>query len=968
MFLAQVSFTDGLAWPSISFVLFAVIMLMALLIAVRRYRSRRQLMRRVAELEALSAAGRAIVEAQLDVTALCGLIAEQAGQVIDNRTFQVGLFSGNQYRILYWMVNGRIQDTPQTFDLSDNGGIVSWVRQSKEPLLVRDFQREMDRLPAKPRYISPDPPRSAIFIPLISGEDVMGVMAAQSSQPDKFDEEDVRLLLILANQAAAAIAHAQLFEQERTRAAHLALVGEIGRQISRSQSREEIYRQVVTLTKETFHFHLVNIYEVVEETGEIVMQASSSPDFLAQGMRLQPGQGLVGTAVASQQTILSNDTANDDRFIRQPNELEAYTRAEMAIPLVMDDEVLGALDVQSPQSGRFSEVDQTTLEALAAETAVIISKARQLARQREQAWLSTVQLQVAEAIGLSRNMEEMLAAVTRLTPMLVGSQFCLIFLWDEERQVYGEAVVYGLPAEAAAAITRLKLHIGDWRALDAVHVGRQPLSTRQIPGWLPVAGERLRLVPLLAADQTLGVMAAEDFADDYPARLRRREELLDNIARQTAVALENALLRQAQQEEAWVNTALFQVAAAVNRLINLDEILDTITRLIPLLVGVESAVILIWDAEKELFHAGPSYGLNEMQRGLLETLELSREEFQALTDATLENLRPTGDYYGIYLPDWLRKVMGTSAAYLFPLQARGNLVGALLAGIEPENGRGLSARRLNILTGVAHQAATAVVNHQLYQEAAERSRLEQELDVAREIQASLIPSGSPDIPGCDVASYWQAARQVSGDFYDFLTLDDGRWGIIIADVSDKGVPAALFMALSRTILRTIGFNRRDPASTLMRTNHLISLDAQNDMFVTVFYAIYEPQTGKLTYANAGHNPPLLLRAKGEATLLTTNGMALGILPEVEIGNQTLDFLPGDTLVLYTDGVTEAVNEDYDEFGLRRLSMIAREHQSESAAAVVTAATKAIRDHAGETPQFDDITLIVMKREGVRRDV
>jgi serine phosphatase RsbU (regulator of sigma subunit)/putative methionine-R-sulfoxide reductase with GAF domain len=863
-----------------------------------------------------------------------------------------------------------IQDTPQTFDLSENGGIVSWVRQSKEPLLVRDFQREMDRLPAKPRYISPDPPRSAIFIPLISGEEVMGIMAAQSSQPDKFDEEDVRLLLILANQAAAAIAHAQLFERERTRAAHLALVGEIGRQISRVQSRAEIYSQVVTLTKETFHFHLVNIYEVVEETGEIVMQDSSSPDFLAQGMRLQPGQGLVGTAVATRQTILSNDTENDDRFIRQPNELEAYTRAEMAIPLIMDDEVLGALDVQSPQPGRFSEVDQTTLEALAAETAVVISKARQLARQREQAWLSTAQLQVAEAIGLSRNMEEMLTAVTRLTPMLVGAQFCLIFLWDEERQEYGEATVYGLPAQYAEALADARLSIGDWHALDAVHVGQEMLPTQQIPDWLAPAlpevwppVQELRLAPLLSAAKTLGVMVVGDFlgSDHSDHSRQRREELLRNIAQQTSTALENAALRLAQQEEAWVNTALFQVAAAVNRLINLDEILDTITRLIPLLVGVESAVILIWDAEKELFHAGPSYGLNEMQRGLLETLELSREEFQALTDATLEDLRPTGDYYGIYLPDWLGKVMGTSAAYLFPLQARGNLVGALLAGIEPENGRGLSSRRLNILTGVAHQAATAVVNHQLYQEAAERSRLEQELGVAREIQASLIPSGSPDIPGCDVASYWQAARQVSGDFYDFLALDDGRWGIIIADVSDKGVPAALFMALSRTILRTIGFNRRDPASTLMRTNHLISLDAQNDMFVTVFYAIYEPQTGKLTYANAGHNPPLLLRATGEATLLTTNGMALGILPEVEIGNQTLDFLPGDTLVLYTDGVTEAVNEDFDEFGLRRLSMIAREHQSESAAAVVTAVTDAIRNHAGETPQFDDITLIVMKR-------
>lgn len=971
MFFAQVSFTDGLSWPSISFVLFALIMLVALVVLVRRYRSRRRLVRRVAELEALSTASRAIVEAQLDVQALCALIAEQAGKIIDNRTFQVGVFKESHYHILYWTVNGRAETTPQTFPLKEGGGIIGWVRHSKEPLLVRDFAKEMPLLPAKPQYISPNPPRSGLFIPLISGEDVIGVMAAQSSEPAKFNNEEMRLLVILANQAAAAIAHAELFEQERTRAAHLALVAEIGRQMSRIQSSEDIFSQVVKLTKETFHFHLVNIYELEAETGEIVMKASSSPDFLAQSMRLQPGQGLVGTAVATRHTIVSNDTEADDRFIRQRNELEAYTRAEMAIPIIMDDQVLGALDVQSAQVGRFTALDQSTLEALAAEIAIVITKVRQVARQREQAWLSTAQLQVAEALSGSLDIPEILVVVTRLTPMLIGTQLCLIFLWDEEQEVYAHAVGYGLPDEIAKELAEVKINIGDWPVLDAAHVGKTLRQTEQIPDWLRPALEsvsppvqQLRLTPLLSGDLVMGMMVVGDFlgSDHSEYSRQRREELLQNITRQTAVALENARLRLAQQEEAWVNTALFQVAAAVNSLTNLDEILNTIARLVPLLVGVESVIILIWDAEKGLFHAGPSYGLTEMGRGLLETLEINQEEFQALTAAPLSDLRPTGDYYGIYLPDWLVKVLGTTAAYLFPLQARGELVGALLVGVEPENGRGLSARRLAILTGIAHQAATAVVNHQLYQEAAERSRLEQELDVAREIQASLIPSGSPNIPGCDVASFWRAARQVSGDFYDFLPLDDGRWGIVIADVSDKGVPAALFMALSRTILRTIGFNRHDPARTLMRANHIINIDAQNDLFVTVFYAIYDPATARLTFANGGHNPPILLRGNGEVSLLTANGMALGILPDVDIDSRKINILPGDTLVLYTDGVTEAVNEDYDEFGLRRLSMVVREHSGEKSGDIVTAVTEAIQDHAGGTPQFDDITLIVMKHE------
>ncbi len=318
----------------------------------------------------------------------------------------------------------------------------------------------------------------------------------------------------------------------------------------------------------------------------------------------------------------------------------------------------------------------------------------------------------------------------------------------------------------------------------------------------------------------------------------------------------------------------------------------------------------------------------------------------------------TGAYFNFVLPAWLQKVIGPATACAFPLSARGQLVGVMLVGTE----KALSKRHMNILTGIAHQAATAVVNHQLYQEAAERDRLEQELNVAREIQASLIPDGSPDIPGCSVASHWAAARQVSGDFYDFLPLAGGNWGILIADVADKGVPAALFMALSRTILRTIALTRIDPAETLIRANEIIGNDAQTDLFVTIFYAVWNPVKGTLYYANGGHNPPLLLRANGKIEMLAANGIALGVLPDIEIEGRAIDFCAGDTLIFYTDGVTEAMNEDYDEFGVGRLQMIVDSARQKTPADIVLAIKDAIDDHAGSTPQFDDITLVVMKRD------
>lgn len=967
--------TNGLTWPTLSFAVLVASLLLSAYILYRRYRSRQLLMQRVMELEALSAAGRAIVVAELDVAALSELIAGEAGHVIDNSTFQVGLFEENLYHILFWQINGRIQPTPQTFDLSENSGVIGWLRQTKKPLLIRDFQKELNSIPAQPRYISDTPPRSAIFIPLISGEIVTGIVAAQSQQPNRFDEEDLRRLMILANQAAAAITQAQLYDRERRRAAHLELVGKIARQISLLRDRTEIFAQVVQLTRETFGFHPVTIFSIDPPDGRATAQASSAPELAELRAQVPPGEGLVGLAAGRRETVLVNNTADHPHFIQNFAAVEspatAATKAELVVPLMVAGEVLGVLDVQSPIVGAFTAAEKMALEALAAEVAIAIDQARQLAWQREQAWLTTAQFQVAKALGESADLDEVLTAVTRLTPMLVGVDCCGILLWDEETAVYRGAALYGRDSETTAAFTDCRLSVGDWGALDAVHVGQEPITTHKSPPWhnkkqrKNQPPEAITLFPIYSKEQNLGVMAisqstSEEQEENSP--LSRRQELLDNIITQAVQAIESAYLRLAQQEEAWVNTALLQVAEAVNSLFDLNEILDTIVRLVPLLVGVKSTLILVWDEDREAFYAGPSYGLSKMGKGLLTVHEIELGEFLTVRERPADFLTPTATYYALTLPRWLATSMGTKTAHAFPLNARGNRVGLMLVGGRVgDNGRSFSIRRLNILNGIAHQAATAVVNNHLYKEAAERDRLEQELNVAREIQASLIPNGSPDIPGCEVASFWQAARQVSGDFYDFIPLPDGRWGIVVADVADKGVPAALFMVMSRTILRTVAFNRGDPAAALIRTNEIIESEAQSDLFVTVFYAIWDPETQVLTYANGGHNPPILLRNNGKIRLLRAGGMALGVLPDIEVESQSVQLYPNDTVLFYTDGVTEAMNEDYDEFGMERLRLTAVTHKKQSAAAIRQAITDAIRSHAGDTPQFDDITLIVMKR-------
>lgn len=950
--------TIALPWLTVTLILLVGSFLLVLGLLYGHFRTRRELLARVHELEELSQAGRAIVASELDVDSLCQLIYEKAGKVIENGTFQVGLFHEQEYQIKIWYINGE-QQPPQTFDLSERMGLVGWVRDNKQPLLIYNFAKELDTLPARPVYISNHPPKSAIFVPLIHHDFAIGIIAAQSSQPNRFHANDVQRLTILGNQAAAAIANAYLYERERKRAAQLELVGKIAQKVNAIQDLEKIFQQVVLLTHQQFGFHLVSIFSMDAQSDNIIVEASSLNELISGTVCLNASNGLIATAIRTRQTIVANEVQEDEQYIYklglpEMDRLADQTHSEIAIPLIVDKEVLGVLDVQSPQRHAFYAQDRTVLEALAAQVAIAIQKARQFQRQKEQAWLTTAQLQVAETISRTAEIDQLLESITRLTTILVGNSLCAILLWDEDQQLYTPNALYSEHPHKHKKFAQTRLRIGDWPPLDAVHVGMEILDSHQPLPWQPESLP-VSLYPLIVKNTLLGVLVVHPIINGNSSK-----ELLQGITNQIAQAIHDDLLAIAQQEEAWVNTALLQVAEAVNSLIDLQDILATAVRFVPMLIGVESCLVLIWDEVKKVFHTGPSYGLSEMARGLLASFEIPLADVGVMEVKEEGVISSSPTVYRLSLPNWLQASMQAPVVEALPLYARNQLVGALLVG-PSLNGQPLGGRRLNILAGIAHQAAIAVVNDQLYRESAEREKLAQELKVAYSIQTSLMPHGSPAIPGCSVASHWQAAREVSGDFYDFLSLRDGRWGIVIADVADKGMPAAIFMAVSRTILRAVAYNRVSPADTLQRVNEILFHDAQSDLFVTIFYAVWDPQTETLTYANAGHNPPILFSYDGKEQLLRTSGMALGVLERIKIGEKQIRLSPKDLVILYTDGVTEAMNEDYDEFALERLRLTVQNHRDQNASEIVAEIKQAIADHAGNTPQFDDMTLVVLKR-------
>jgi sigma-B regulation protein RsbU (phosphoserine phosphatase) len=269
----------------------------------------------------------------------------------------------------------------------------------------------------------------------------------------------------------------------------------------------------------------------------------------------------------------------------------------------------------------------------------------------------------------------------------------------------------------------------------------------------------------------------------------------------------------------------------------------------------------------------------------------------------------------------------------------------------------------------------------------EKTYLEREMEIAREIQHSFLPQTFPESPDLEIAAAMHPAREVGGDFYDVIPLSGGRLGVLVGDVSGKGVPAALYMALARTLLRSHSLSARPRYLTdalesahirrlmhsgslgalaalgaIQETNdYLTSHHSESCMFLTLFYAVYEPQIGLLTYVNAGHNPPLLYNAlTGEQDWIQPTDMAIALMPGRPFEAQERRLRPDDVLVLYSDGVTEAFNAEGEMFEQERLAAVVQARQEASAQELLGAIEAEVAAFAGGVPQSDDITLLVMR--------
>ena len=469
--------------------------------------------------------------------------------------------------------------------------------------------------------------------------------------------------------------------------------------------------------------------------------------------------------------------------------------------------------------------------------------------------------------------------------------------------------------------------------------------------------------PLRSGERTLGILNV--IGRDRGAFNPRALALLTNVGNQMGIALERAqlydLLREQRVSEGKV---LLDVSNQLLSRLDLDDVMDYLVEEVCRLLRADGcALMLAGETPGSLtFTAASGWRSDPAALGRQVPVEPDGgldAVMRRLQPVLVADIQATGeDYCG---GDLLHGE-GFRGHAVIPLINDGRAIGALM--ISARQPRLLDEDEVRFLRLMANQAAIAIETARLHREEVERQVLAQELAVARQIQRGLLPQDRPAVPGWEFASSYRAAHQVGGDFYDFLTLpgEAGRLGIVVADVAGKGVPAALMMALGRTVVRAAAADGRDPSCALDLANRLLMDDSQANLFVTAFYAVLDTATGRLTYANAGHNRPLLLRAKsGEMEELAAKGIALNVFDDIALEQRVAELAPGDLVGFYTDGVTEALDAAGQPFGDARLRAALAGNLGARAEQTLAGVLEAVYRFAGDTPPSDDLTLIVAKR-------
>jgi phosphoserine phosphatase RsbU/P len=566
-------------------------------------------------------------------------------------------------------------------------------------------------------------------------------------------------------------------------------------------------------------------------------------------------------------------------------------------------------------------------------------------------------LEAARTFNSTLEYEELVDLVLRLVMKAVNSEAALAFRVDHDRT--DMKVRFLRATDTTKTVFNLELGQGvvGWvaRYKEAVVLNEPESDPRVDPRMEEMAGIKIKsliCVPLVGKGHMIGVIEAINklsgpFTD---ADL----DILIGLNHQIAVAMDNAHLYREVRREALEKDLLYQIGKKLSGSLEVNEVMQEIMDSLKQVIQYDAGGVFLIEPSVNEIHSLCTVGYDPRYDS-----QLKLKIGQGLIGFVASNGEP------VIVPDvttdarYIDSNPPTRSEIVVPIKLDNRIIGVI--NLESEQRDAYSNRSLALISAFASQAAISLERARLHERSLQGKKLQEQLNIAREIQQSFLPAKDPAIPGYDIAGRNISSGQVGGDYYDFIRIVDSHIGVAIGDVSGKGIPAALIMASFRASLIAEIRNNYSIRTICQKVNSLLYESLESGNYVTAVYGVLDIRNHIFTFSNCGHNPPILMRANGEIELLKEGGPILGVAQLSSYEERAMIINRGEVMVLYTDGVTEVFDDNGVEFGMDRLVDVIRANRTRSAQDIEEIIYNQCVQFAGENHLWDDLTMVVIKR-------
>jgi GAF domain-containing protein len=863
------------------------------------------------------------------------------------------------------------------------------ILRTGEGLRLGDLPAEIDAYPDIEISLTGKdrPARSWLGVPLRDRDGrIIGQINVQSYTADVFSSRDEAFLHNVAAQVALHVQNVRLLAQRDRQIAELEAIGQIGKLVTASYDLDkmlaEIYRVFSDLLGASVFALLVIEPESALITNAVFVEGGEWVPMNLVGRQVIPGS-LSDWILSQREPLLFQDLAEQrQELIRrgiQPRPVGPANpvRSWAGVPVVArDGELIGVLSIQDYAAYRFDSQTIDFLSQVASHVSLGVQKVRLFGERdrliaEAQAHAEAAQRQahrielvhrIASVLSARLDQQEILDLASReLVQLFWADHTGTVLLTEDSRGIitaeYPDTGLVGVALDLRDSPLMERV-VSTRRPVVITDFDHDPLAIPSRELWRSLGIQSLVVVPLVSRDRVFGTISLDSyqgpliFSDD-------ELELMQTVATSIAAAVENAQLFAAEQEQRRTADTLREMARVLSSSFDPDEVLRLVLDELHRLIPYDTASIMLLDGIQLRMVAARGRSPEVQPRSITLPLDGSA------AGEVVRRREPLLYVAGQAAMPWMSIPTSSNIQSWLgvPLIARGHVLGVLNIDSRAFPGdaalpRIFTERDVEVARSFGNHAALAIENARLYQESV--TRVEQELEIARQIQANLFPRELPALPGLQVAARCLPARETGGDFYDLVDLGT-RVGVIVGDVSGKSLPAAMLMAAARSTARSEARNHETPWVVLTETNRWLVDDVPRNSFVALSYALVDPDRRTLAIASGGQLTPLLRRADGATGFLDTPpALPLGISPLAEFAQMELQLLPGDTVVFYTDGIVEAHDRARNLFGFERLERLVARWGHLNPEALIGRILAEVHAFAEGMPTHDDMTVVVVR--------